>query len=598
VEEAVCENMVHQLYDSIRYWQYGDDMWPNDYPIDPTKYWEDPVRYAQGTKEIKAVDWDYNDGVDDYNRSIGFFHNYDTAGEYVIAIATRDSTGCLDTAFVTAFVTGAKANFETNLNAGTDVCDGIVSFFDSSLVFDPCKGRDTCPNGVYDPCDSTVWYEWDFGDSSSRSVLKNPSHDYTSSGWFTVTLKIYTLLGCEDSIEKRIFVAGPQPRFEFDGGSIFGDDLIVICVGDSVHLANTSIDPIYDPNWVVFWGDSSNSQSSSKDINAIFSHQYNDPGVYYLNMFMEDEVEAGKPPCTRVYPDTSTKDGKIPKRIKVIVRPLAPATLEISDTVVCPDQLVTFTSNSDTIYTYYQWAFGDGDTATRIDPTNFVSHSYTTPGTYDVKLIPNYDLDPGDFGPKCIDTAYGSVTVVEVVAGFDIIDKDKPDFCFTNTSQGATSYEWFIETETRDTTIEYTSSLDESVCYNWGETVGTFEICIEATNNIGCIDTFCDTIENDFFIKFVPYNVFTPNDDQLDGLNDVFVIDIEGWEEFEINIHNRWGELVFKTIDPLQSWDGTIMNKGARCPGGTYFYVINYKLKNRAVNDGGDPVSGTVTVIR
>ncbi len=597
VEEAVCENQIHRLYDSIRYWQAGMSF-PDFYPIDPNTYWEDPDRYADGSFETKSVDWDYNDGVDDFNRSISFSHQYDTPGEYIIAIASNDTTGCRDTAFVTAFVTGAKANFETNLNAGTDVCDGVVSFFDSSLVFDPCRGRDTCPNGVYDPCDSTVWYEWNFGDGSVRSVLKNPSHDYTSSGWFTVKLKIYTLLGCEDSIEKRIFVAGPQPRFEFDGGSVWGDDLIVICVGDSVHLANTSIDPIYDPNWVVFWGDSSNSQSSSKDINAIFSHQYNDPGVYYLNMFMEDEVEAGKPPCTRVYPDTSSKDGKIPRRIKVIVRPLAPATLEISDTVVCPDQLVTFTSNSDTIYTYYQWAFGDGDTATRIDPTNFVSHSYTTPGTYDVKLIPNYDLDPGDFGPKCIDTAYGSVTVVEVVAGFDIIDKDKPDFCFTNTSQGATSYEWFIETETRDTTIEYTSSLDESVCYNWGETVGTFEICIVATNDIGCTDTFCNTIENDFFIKFVPYNVFTPNDDQLDGLNDVFVIDIEGWEEFEINIHNRWGELVFKTIDPLQSWDGTIMNKGARCPGGTYFYVINYKLKNRAVNDGGDPVSGTVTVIR
>jgi hypothetical protein len=55
---------------------------------------------------------------------------------------------------------------------------------------------------------------------------------------------------------------------------------------------------------------------------------------------------------------------------------------------------------------------------------------------------------------------------------------------------------------------------------------------------------------------------------------------------------------VFKTDDPINSWDGTIMNKGTKCPAGTYFYVINYKLKNRAENDGLEPVSGTVTLIR
>ncbi|MBO6517223.1 MAG: PKD domain-containing protein [Bacteroidia bacterium] len=598
VNEAVCMNQVHELYDSIRYWQYGDDQWPEWYPIDPTKYWEDPARYIQSDKEKKLVDWDYRDGVDKFDPSISFFHTYDEPGEYLVAIATKDSLGCRDTAFVTAFVTGAKANFETNLNASSDLCDGIVSFFDSSLVFDPCRGRDTCPNAAYEPCDSVVFYEWDFGDRTNRSVLKNPSHDYTSSGWFTVKLKITTLLGCVDSVEKRIFVAGPQPRFGFAGGSIWGEDSIVICVGDSVHLENQSQGDFIDPNWVVYWGDSANSQSSTKNFLDLFSHQYNDTGVYYLLMFMEDEVEPGKPPCTRVFPDTNTKNGLVPRKIKVIVRPVAPARLEISDTVVCPDQLVTFTSNSDTIYTYYNFAFGDNDTTVTIDPTNFASHSYKNPGTYDVKLIPNYDLDPGDFGPKCIDTAYGSVTVVDVQAKFDIIDKDKPDFCFTNTSQGGKTYEWFIETETRDTALEYTSSLDESVCYNWGETVGTFTICIVATNDIGCTDTFCDQIENDFFIKFVPYNVFTPNSDGADGLNDKFVIDIEGWEEFDINIYNRWGELVFKTNDPAQSWDGTIMNKGTLCPGGTYFYVINYKLKNREMNDGLEPVSGTVTLIR
>jgi gliding motility-associated-like protein len=596
LEEAVCKDQVHELYDSIRYWQYGDDMFPDDYPIDPRKFWDDPVRFANGKLELKSIDWNANDTNNKFERNLTFYHQYDSAGEYLVAIATQDSIGCTDTAYVTAMVTGVVANFETNLNAGGDICDGIVSFFDSSVVFDPCRGRDTCPNGKYDPCDSIIWYEWDFGDGSVRSVLKDPAHDYTSSGWFTVKLKVYSLLGCVDSVEKRIFVAGPQPRFEFDGGSVWGEDSIVICVGDSVHIANTSRTPMTSPAWVMDWGDT--SVSNSNNINDILIHQYNNPGTYFLNMYMTDEIEPGKPPCGRVFPDTSTKDGKIPRKIKVIVLPYTPAKLEISDTVVCPNQEVLFTSNSDTIYTYYQWAFGDGDTATRSEPVNFVSHSYATPGTYKVLMIPDYDLPPGDFGPKCPQIDSGEVTVVDVTADFDIIDKDKPDYCFTNTSQGANNFEWKFETELRDTVTEFTTGLDQDPsCQNWGETVGTFAICLIATNDIGCKDTTCKTIENNFFIKFVPYNVFTPNTEG-DNKNDKFVIDIEGWEEFEINIYNRWGELVFKTDDPINSWDGTIMNKGTKCPAGTYFYVINYKLKNRAENDGLEPVSGTVTLIR
>ena len=165
--------------------------------------------------------------------------------------------------------------------------------------------------------------------------------------------------------------------------------------------------------------------------------------------------------------------------------------MEIAPDTVCPFQEVVFTSNSDTIYKYYQWSFGDGDTATRNDPVNVVSHSYKAPGRYTVELIPNYDLPPGDFGPRCQDVDTGYVTVIKPTADFDIIDVDKPDFCFTNTSTGAKTYEWQIETEARDTAYEYTSDLSEQVCYNWGETVGTFAICLIATNEAGCKDTIC-----------------------------------------------------------------------------------------------------------
>lgn len=589
--EAVCRGDVHVIDDSIRYWQYGDQAFPDDYPIDPRKFWEDPQRYLNN-REIKAVDWDVNDSDNEYDRSVVFTHTYDDPGEYLIGIAMKDSIGCRDTAYVTAFVTGVKANFETNISFDGNACKNIVSFFDSTVVFDPCRGRDTCPNADYEPCDSIIWYEWDFGDGSRNSVLKNPSHDYTSNGYFTVKLKVWSLLGCADSIEKTIFIAGPQPEFEFDGFNPWGKDSVLICIGDSVSLNNISKEPMYDPDFVLRWGDS--TTSSTKDPNAQFTHQYGKAGTYYLYMYQVDEVEGTNIRCGSLFPDTSTLDGKIPREIKVVVKPIAPASFTISDDTVCRDEPVTLTSTSDTLYTYYTWDFGSGDTVNRFNPDKSITRSWPTVGNKEIRLIPNYDLPPGDFGPKCIDTAVGYVQVVDVKSAFSVEDENKPEFCFTDESTGhdPSKNEWIVEGEDRTKT----SIMEENICYNWGETIGEFEVCLVVTSPEGCKDTSCQIISNDFIAKIVPYNVFTP--DEQDAVNREFVIDVEGWVEYEITIHNRWGELVFKANDPTISWDGTVMNKGKKCPPGTYFYVINYKLKNRVENDGQGPISGTVTLIR
>ncbi len=586
IDDAVCKGMWHEIYDSIRYWQYGDDFDPLAYPIDPRKFWEDPTRYANNI-ETKAVDWDWNDSIVDFERSIRFSHIYDEPGEYTIAVAMKDSIGCRDTAFLSAMVTGIKANFEHNAQLLS--CKNIVSFFDSTVVFDPCP-VDSCDQ----PCDSIVWYEWDFGDGSRRSILKDPSHDYTSSGWFTVKLKVHSLLGCVDSIEKQIFVPGPQPEFAFSGNNPWGEDSIVICVGDSVTLENLSKEPIYDPDWIFYWGDSSsNNTYSTKDKNELVGHTYNTVGTYYLHLIQIDEIEGTNIRCSRLFPDTSTIDGKTPREIKVIVRPITPAGIEIVDTIVCPHDIVNYTTKSDSIYTRFTWDFGDTDTLTATYPDTTVQHSYSSPGTYNVRMIPDYDLDAGDFGPKCVDTATGRVIVQEVIADFEIDEEDKPEFCFENTSQNATKYFWTFEDADGTST-----SSEENPCYNWGERIGEWEVCLVAENDLGCKDTTCKVINNNFIKKIIPYNVFTP-DAEGDAFNKYFEIEVEGATEYEIKIYNRWGELVFESTDPDLHWDGTIMNEGLKeCPEGTYFYIINYTLKNEEPNGGGEPISGTVTLIR
>ena len=157
------------------------------------------------------------------------------------------------------------------------------------------------------------------------------------------------------------------------------------------------------------------------------------------------------------------------------------------------------------------------------------------------------------------------------------------------TSGNVLTYEWTFEDETPPGPG---SSTDTDPCYNWNEHVGIYEICLIATDALGCKDTVCQDIENVFQTKLVPYNVFTPDGK---GLNETFVIEGESLQEYHIKIYNRWGELVFETEDVKNSWNGKVKNSGNDCPEGTYFYVIKYMFE---FDDKSETIEGTVDIIR
>ncbi len=63
---------------------------------------------------------------------------------------------------------------------------------------------------------------------------------------------------------------------------------------------------------------------------------------------------------------------------------------------------------------------------------------------------------------------------------------------------------------------------------------------------------------------------FTPNGDNL---NDTFTVFGQYVVDFEMNIFNRWGELLFTTNDINSGWDG--IYKGREMPEGTYTFIAN-----------------------
>jgi gliding motility-associated-like protein len=85
-------------------------------------------------------------------------------------------------------------------------------------------------------------------------------------------------------------------------------------------------------------------------------------------------------------------------------------------------------------------------------------------------------------------------------------------------------------------------------------------------------------------------NAFTPNDD---GINDKFYpLTICTFENYECLVYNRLGQLIFKTSNQKDKWDGTY--KGSECSAGVYVYSIIYKFPSQQTKN----VNGTITLIR
>lgn len=89
------------------------------------------------------------------------------------------------------------------------------------------------------------------------------------------------------------------------------------------------------------------------------------------------------------------------------------------------------------------------------------------------------------------------------------------------------------------------------------------------TDENGCVTT--DNVQILYKgIIYVP-NTFTPDGNRH---NQYFRAVGDGLLHFELNIFNRWGELIATLNDLEDSWDGTY--KGKDCPDGTYTWKLSY----------------------
>lgn len=294
---------------------------------------------------------------------------------------------------------------------------------------------------------------WDFGDGNT-SVLFNPSHTYTNS---TLLLQTYTAQlivqngnACSDTAYQSITVY-PQPLFTFT--MIPASGCPPLTVNFPPVLGATSY------NWN--FGDGGTSVSANP------VHTFTN--VSAANASYTVTLIAGN-----AFSCFDTVYG-VPV---VFAKPSAGFTL--SPLSGCSPLNVSFVNQSN-LNQNNNWNFGDGATSGSINP----SHTFTTSNTVsNTTFTTNLLIISSD---NCRDSIQKTITLLpKPKASFNV---DTPAcspkiLTFTNTSAGATSYNWNFGNSITSTSVNPTQQYINSTTNNQ-----TYTVQLIASNSVGCKDT-------------------------------------------------------------------------------------------------------------
>ena len=156
---------------------------------------------------------------------------------------------------------------------------------------------------------------------------------------------------------------------------------------------------------------------------------------------------------------------------------------------------------------------------------------------------------------------------------------------FTNLTTDIDQATWYYGDGAEDNSINGEHVYDS---------IGNYSIRLVARDKNGCEGEIIKPI---ILLSKTPCDAalptaFSPNND---GFNDDYGI-LGSVESLDLRIFNRWGELIFRTLEREKRWDGTF--KGEETPIGVYPYTLMYECPN----DEGKLIRirkvGDVTLVR
>ncbi len=243
------------------------------------------------------------------------------------------------------------------------------------------------------------------------------------------------------------------------------------------------------------------------------------------------------------------------------------------------------TNGADVASTQYIFSNGESFTANGLDP---LAHTLPLAGTYTVDMIVTSTYGCLYYGH------FQDIVEVTPLPTADFTMSKSPLTWFETTVQtndissgNIASYTWFSQGATN----LINNGGSAMITYPEG-VMGTYDITLIVTTTLGCSDSVTYPISVVSDVIFYAPTAFTPDDDEH---NQVWMFYVEGIDKanFELTIHNRWGEVVWETHDVNSFWDGYY--NGQKVQPGMYSWKAWYKELD---TDGKTEKSGVINVIR
>lgn len=272
--------------------------------------------------------WEFGDGSTDNVQNPT--HTYATQGNYTVTlIVSNILTGCVDSIQKTLPIGTPDANFTADTTNG---CYPLTVHFSDTSTF------------------ASGWL-WSFGDGAF-SNQQNPTHTYSDTGRFTVTLMINPGDSCNDSIVRLNYITAYGIRGFISATPNTGCLPLNVAFRDST---SSFLGIVNSWKWYFGNGDSSSVHHPN--------YTYTTQGSFQAKLIVNDNHG-----CKATLNKTIT-----PRNIEALFT---------SDTAVCPGESVHF-ENTSLSSNQFEWYFGDGTSSILHDP----DHTYTSSGSYTVTLI-------------------------------------------------------------------------------------------------------------------------------------------------------------------------------------------------------------------